>query len=71
MVEIFKTNICDEHLAHTIVSELNLMYSDYLINIDLEDGDKVLRVESRGEIDVSGVIAFGNEKEVQIELIDD
>ncbi|WP_245553388.1 hypothetical protein [Echinicola vietnamensis] len=47
------------------------MYSDYLINIDLEDGDKVLRVESRGEIDVSGVIAFGNEKEVQIELIDD
>lgn len=70
IVEIFKTNISDEQLAHKIVIELNQLYADCLINFDLEDCDNVLRVESHRQIDVLGIITYGKKNSIQIELID-
>ncbi|WP_456866015.1 hypothetical protein [Galbibacter sp. BG1] len=56
-------------MANQIVSDLNQLYSDYQINFDLEDCDKVLRIESNNSIDILGVLNFGKLNNIKIELI--
>lgn len=48
MVEVFKTNVEGNDLADRIIEILNLEWPDCRINFDLEDCDRILRVE--GEI---------------------
>ena len=55
IVEIFKTSVNNQQLANQIVSNLNQLYPDYQINFDLEDCDKVLRIESNNSIDIIGI----------------
>ncbi|OWW23365.1 hypothetical protein B4Q04_21220 [Zobellia sp. OII3] len=69
IVEIFKTNVRNPLLADQIISGLNQLYPNYLINFDLEDCDKVLRIESNKSIDISGIISYGKSNNFQIELI--
>jgi hypothetical protein len=45
MVEVYKTNIQDKDSADKIVIELLEAISGFRINIDLDDCDKILRVE--------------------------
>lgn len=45
MVEIFKTNVWEPWDAELLVQLLYLHFPDYKINFDLEDCDKILRVE--------------------------
>ncbi|SIS97692.1 hypothetical protein SAMN05421766_10625 [Zobellia uliginosa] len=70
IVEIFKTNVGSQQLANKIVNDLNQLYPDYIINFDLEDCDKVLRIESDNSIHISRIIDYGNSNNIQIELID-
>lgn len=46
MVEIFKTNIESDQEAAEILNALQFAFPDYKMNFDLEDCDKILRVES-------------------------
>ena len=46
MIEVFKTNVNDKKQAHELVSILSKKFIEAKINFDLEDCDKVLRVES-------------------------
>jgi hypothetical protein len=46
MVEVFKTNIEDKTAAMRIAAELNGYFPGGRINFDLDDCDKILRVES-------------------------
>lgn len=69
-VEIFKTDVNSEPLANEIVCGLNKLYPDCLISFDLEDCDKVLRIESNNAIDVFGVINYGKCNNIEISLID-
>ena len=46
MVEVFKTNIHDETSANKIIVEMFEALSGFKINFDLDDCDKILRVES-------------------------
>jgi len=46
VVEIFKTNVHDEKEADKLVNFLLSINSIYKINFDLEDEDKILRVEA-------------------------
>ena len=46
MVEIFKTNIKKEKEANSILDKLKSYFPNYRMNFDLEDCDKILRVES-------------------------
>lgn len=70
VVEIFKTNVNSEELADTIVFKLNQLYPKYRINFDLEDCDRVLRIESNTDVAVLGVIDYGKENAIHIEVID-
>ena len=46
MVEVFKTNIQDKDLASKVITSLHKQFPEYILNFDLEDCDKILRVES-------------------------
>ena len=45
MVEIFKTNVKKKKRSEKVVSLLSMKYPDLKINCDLEDCDKILRIE--------------------------
>ncbi|HLK28253.1 MAG TPA: hypothetical protein VKT28_06710 [Puia sp.] len=46
MIEVFKTNVQQTNQAKKIISLLNHYFPDSKINFDLEDCDKVLRIDS-------------------------
>jgi len=47
MVEVFKTNISDKKTATRIAEQLYELFQKCKINFDLDDCDKILRIESR------------------------
>ena len=44
-VEVFKTNVEEEDLARALASRLHAHYPHYKVNFDLQDCDRILRVE--------------------------
>lgn len=44
-VEVFKTNVKSNAAARQLATRLQLLFPDSRINFDLEDCDKVLRIE--------------------------
>ena len=48
MVEVFKTNVGSKRAAKVILEEIGLHQPGYKCNFDLEDCDKVLRIENTG-----------------------
>lgn len=58
-VEVFKTNVSDADQASMLVQSIHSAFANYKANFDLEDCDKILRVETRdGRIDVSRVMTM-------------
>jgi hypothetical protein len=47
-VEVFKTNVLKKRSAKAIIEEIGLHQPDYKCNFDLEDCDKILRIENAG-----------------------
>ena len=45
MVEIFKTNVYDVLHAEQVIALLNHHFPTFMINFDLHDCDKILRVK--------------------------
>lgn len=54
-IEIFKTNVFDKATARMLVRNLKRVLPQSKINFDLEDCDKILRIESRQPIDIRWV----------------
>jgi hypothetical protein len=50
MVEVFATNVADREEANRLVHLLQVQFPESRINFDLEDCDKILRVEGRNFI---------------------
>jgi hypothetical protein len=48
VVEVFKTNVQKEVETSYIIAVILNQFPDYKINFDLEDCDKILRVEGVG-----------------------
>lgn len=48
IIEVFKTNVPHYKVANFIVRLLNSKFPNCKINFDLEDCDKILRVEGNG-----------------------
>jgi hypothetical protein len=44
-VEVFRTNIPSAEVAAKVVNMLQTLFQRYRINVDLDDCDKVLRIE--------------------------
>ena len=45
IVEVFKTNVQKESETNLIINFIQKLFPNYKINFDLEDCDKILRVE--------------------------
>jgi hypothetical protein len=45
MVEVFKTNVQEVDDANMLIQKLRKHFPNYKINFDLEDCDKILRIE--------------------------
>jgi hypothetical protein len=68
MVEVFKTNIRKIRQAEKIIEKLKFIFPNYKINFDLEDCDKILRIESE-IIDSPKVIQLLNDSNFQCEIL--
>ncbi|HTN19458.1 MAG TPA: hypothetical protein VL125_03240 [Pelobium sp.] len=49
MVEVYSTNVQNQEQAEFLLYQLGKVFPAYAINFDLEDCDKILRVESVSE----------------------
>lgn len=68
MIEVFKTNINEVYESKDITKKLLEYFPLSKINFDLEDCDKILRIESKF-IDVQKVIQLFNENDFQCEIL--
>lgn len=72
MIEIFKTNIEDPGQALEVLSHIKEKYVSYVANFDLEDCDRILRVESiHGDVDGRALIKLVNDLGFHAEVLSD
>ncbi|WP_026898246.1 hypothetical protein [Daejeonella oryzae] len=72
MVEVFKTNVTDQLRANFLIDQIHKTFIEYEANFDLEDCDRILRVESReGLVQSSLVISFLNSLGYTLEILPD
>lgn len=69
MVEVFKTDVDKEEEAEAIVRELSEYYPEHRINFDLEDCDKILRVEGRA-LQPRNIITYMNKLSYQCSVLE-
>ncbi|REA63762.1 hypothetical protein DSL64_04865 [Dyadobacter luteus] len=57
MIEVFKTNIVEPHIAGIVMEVIHLHFRILKASFDLEDCDKVLRIQSEsGTVPAAGII---------------
>lgn len=59
VVEIFKTNVQKEADKNYVTAVIQSQFPEYKINFDLEDCDKILRVEGTG-LESKNIIDYVN-----------
>ena len=70
MVEVFKTNVLHRERAEQLASILQSRFTFCKINFDLDDCDKILRVEGT-QICVETIIEILNTRGLQCEVLTD
>ena len=72
MIEVFKTNITDRHHANRLIDDLHKIHPDYKANFDLDDHDRILRVENKnGLVPANSVIRLVNDHGFEAEVLPD
>ncbi|GAB3544446.1 hypothetical protein [Spirosoma fluminis] len=72
MVEVFKTNVFHSDHAAVLITLIQQRFVEYKANFDLEDCDKVLRVQSAtGPIQSSALISLLNGYGFDAEILPD
>ncbi len=69
MVEVFKTNVDDAEEAELIINHLQHLFPEGIINFDLSDCDRILRIES-GLIQNQNVIKIVGELGYSCDVLD-
>ncbi|WP_367770394.1 hypothetical protein AB3G33_13455 [Flavobacterium sp. WC2421] len=59
MVEVFKTNVQKKAVTNYIISIFKTHFPDYKVNFDLEDCDKILRIEAE-KLDSNKIVEYVN-----------
>ncbi|HWH64206.1 MAG TPA: hypothetical protein VNS50_13065 [Ginsengibacter sp.] len=72
MVEVFKTNVEDSCHADLLIEQIHKTFDNYRANFDLEDCDRILRVECKaGNIEPSYLIDILEEFGYDAEILQD
>jgi predicted RNA binding protein with dsRBD fold (UPF0201 family) len=69
MVEVFITNVQEPQDSHKITQELLEHFPAYKINFDLEDSDKILRIEG-DNISADTIISLLRKNNFHCEVLD-
>jgi hypothetical protein len=69
MVEVFKTNVYEEERSKALLQKLLVHFPNNKINFDLEDCDKILRVEGRNILPEK-IMEILNEEGHDCEILD-
>ncbi|RPD46196.1 hypothetical protein DNI29_14415 [Hymenobacter sediminis] len=70
MVEVFKTNVTARRHAQRLLTRIHKTFRHYRANFDLEDCDRILRVEnSAGLVHPVGLISLLQEAGFQAEVL--
>lgn len=71
IVEVFKTDISDETTAKLILSDLSELFPSHHFNFDLEDRDRILRVETtHGPVQVHQIIRIVKSWNKKVEVLE-
>lgn len=71
MVEVFKTNVGSKRAAKIILEEIGSHQPHYKCNFDLEDCDKVLRIEnSSGNVDAQLVFGILQKNNFEVAILE-
>lgn len=71
-VEVFKTNVSSTGKARRLIAEIERAFSSYQANFDLDDCDRILRVESRSaRIETHCLMDLLSTLGVEIEILED
>jgi len=72
MVEVFKTNVENSIQAKLLLKTISKNFPDYKTNFDLEDCDKVLRMETlNNQIQSSEIINLINDSGFEVSILPD
>ena len=72
MIEVFKTNVTDKEVAYAIVDLIHRTFDGYHANFDLDDCDRVLRVQGiTSPIEANMIIALLADYGHFAEVLDD
>ena len=71
MVEVFKTTVEDYDVAARLIAKLEGTFSDYAVNFDLEDCDRILRVQCENGVDPGFIIAMIRSNGFDAEVLED
>jgi len=69
MVEVFKTNVTSIHQASALVDVIRYHFKHYKVNFDLDDCDRILRIESSRKIDPEPVLELLKDMGVTAEVL--
>ncbi len=70
MIEVFKTNIQTPEEASRIKESIRNRFPTYLVNMDLEDCDKILRVKGEGTLAVEDICQMVIDSGFSIEVLE-
>jgi len=68
MVEVFKTNVEQSQMAEQLISTLRIRFPFSKINFDLEDCDKILRIEGN-QICIQTIIELMKGRRFECEVL--
>lgn len=69
-IEIFKTNVNNKRNATYLMGEMRALFPNHKVSIDLDDRDKILRVENaKGEVRSTEVIKLLNQRNFHCEIL--
>ena len=72
MIEVFKTNVEDSCHADVLIEQIHKTFNHFIANFDLDDCDKILRVECKnGNVDSEYLISLLNEFGYEGEILPD
>jgi hypothetical protein len=70
MVEVFKTNVTSNQQAQHLVDLLEDYFAGYKVNFDLEDCDRILRVEAPSDpVEPQSLISLLKDMGVRAEVL--
>jgi hypothetical protein len=70
MIEVFKTNVQFQKDAQQIVATLEKIMTTAKINFDLEDCDKILRIEATNQFKSKCIMNFLEQLGYHCEILD-